>query len=187
MADPVVVPSPGAADVAWAQDLTTKFNTLQDQLEFAVPVFAYKTVAESVNNSAVVQDDDHLFVSVAANARYRIIMHLVVTSTSTTPDLIFRFNGPAGATFTGSAAGLSTAATAVTGELNAGALANITSFPTSNFGYASLSGTHGIIFVGSLLVGSTAGTLQLMWAQNTATAVNVTVAIGSSLELRRIS
>jgi hypothetical protein len=184
---PVVVPSPGAADIYWAQAVSNLLNTLESNLEFAVPTFAYKPSGESATNSTTFQDDDHLFVSVAANARYRMIMHLIVTCTSTTPDLQFRFNAPSGSTFTGSAAGLANGATVVSGELNAGAIAVANSFPTGGFGYASLNGTHGVISVGTLLVGANPGTFQLQWSQQNANAAPLTIGAGSSLEMRRIS
>ncbi|NJP75705.1 hypothetical protein HCJ99_34060 [Streptomyces sp. C1-2] len=51
----------------------------------------------------------------------------------------------------------------------------------------TFSGTTGTTFKGTLVVGSTAGTLALAWAQNTSNASATTLKAGSRLELTRIA
>ena len=45
----------------------------------------------------------------------------------------------------------------------------------------------GVVMIGTLTVGSAAGTMQLQWAQHTSNATGTIVHAGSSLELWRIS
>lgn len=161
-------------------------SQLNDLETFAIPSVVVKTADESVSSSIAPQDDNELFLTVAANASYRLNMHLLVNSAGTTGDLIFRFNAPAGSRLSASSAGIDQGATTVVGSMNAGAIQDVTTFPTSPpFGYGTVASTIGIITVGTLIVGATAGTFRLQWAQFTSSATATIIKAGSSLELVR--
>ena len=159
---------------------------LEDLRTFAIPQLVVKAADESVTSNTTPQDDDELFLTVTANAAYRLTMHLLVACTGTGSDIFFRFNAPTGSTMSASSAGIDQGATTVIGSMNAGAIQNVTTFPTSpNFAYGAVNSTVGIITVGTLIVGSTAGTLRLQWSQATSSATATVVKAGSSLELAR--
>jgi len=172
------------SDFSSGQKLTAlALNTAFDKF---VPLRVRKTADETLNNVAVVQNDDHLFLPVAANTDYRLwLMAAVVTAASATPDFRSGFSIPAGATFTGNIYGLDTAATTGVSSVSfAGFLNNGTPFATPR---GLVTGSN-LIFLweGILRVAGTAGTLQFQWAQNVATAENTTVKAGSELWLTRL-
>jgi len=146
------------------------------------PLFAYKTADESVNSGTTgttLQDDDHLFLSVAANTRYLVECFFAWTS-PVAADFKFTFTTPVGV------AGMWTAlnptlASAVsapyTGSLSWGSTGTFEGFNLDMFARVN----------GILVVGGTAGTLRLQWAQNTANASNTTVRQYSWLRLIKVS
>lgn len=132
-------------------------------------LFARKTSNETVNNSAVLQNDNELAVPVVANIVYKMFLRLIV-NTGTTPDFKMLFTFPAGLT-------MSLHNTESTIPL---------SVPYDQTVTAAMSGTGSdmiILVEGIVLVSSTAGTLQLQWAQNTQTVSDTIVKINSSLLL----
>jgi len=130
----------------------------------------YKSADETVNNSAVLQDDNHLSFSIGANEVWAFKWFLMYTS-GATPDLKLKFSLPSGATMN-----------------------YMTQFDFSSYTEAStlvlpggagnplVETTHGIIFNAS-----SAGTVQLQWAQNTATAVDSKVLKGSYIIAHKLA
>lgn len=60
-------------DPEWAQQITEAVNDFQtriSELESGLPVVAYKDTIETINNTAVIQNDDELVLAVAANTKY---------------------------------------------------------------------------------------------------------------------
>jgi hypothetical protein len=134
-----------------------------------------KTADEIVNNSAVLQDDDHLTLYMGANETWLIELKLFYES-STTADLQIAFSVPTDATLKGRMVGSELAAGTYTDDFtNAriynGAGATVESMVTGNFIYRG---------------GANAGYLTLQWAQNTAEASDTKVLAGSMMILRRI-
>lgn len=153
---------------------------------FATPRTVVKTSDESVASSTSPQDDNELFLSVEASASYRLMMHLVVGGSGTVGDLYIRFNAPAGSKISASCVGIDVAATGVVGSINAGAFNDVTTWPMpANFAYGTVANPTGVICVGTLIVGVTAGTFRLQWSQATSSATATTIKSGSSLELVR--
>lgn len=145
-----------------------------DQLNQLIPIVVAKPLDETVNNSAALQDDDDLVLPVEASANYLVEIEIVYSS-GTTPDLKTTLTVPSG----------------TTGTLNviaAGA-------SVAGAGPVTLTGTvvfdgnaasaWGRLF-GEVNVGSTAGSIQFRWAQNTANASNTIVRAGSFMRLTRI-
>ncbi|MET7949212.1 hypothetical protein [Micromonospora sp. NPDC005324] len=160
-------------------------SQLNDLEVFAIPKVVVKTSDESVASSIAPQDDNELLLSVAANTAYRLQMHLLLLSAGTAGDLRFRFNAPAGSRLSASAAGLEVGATGQTGSMQAAAIQDVTSFPTADFGFGAVGTVVGIICSGTLIVGGTAGTFRLQWAQWASSATATTIKAGSALELSR--
>ena len=133
-------------------------------------LYAVKASDESVTSSTTLQDDEHLFASVAANSVYEVTVALRGTANSS-GDLKVQFAGPAGAT----------------GLFGAGKDHSCVTLGTPN-GPISLSTAtpDTVFFMGTLTVGGTAGTFKLQWAQNTSNATATTLQAGSYMVLRRI-
>src|SRR6185503_9680728 len=85
-------------DPEWAGDITEAVNDHETDLasKASKPLFARKTADETVNNSAVLQDDNHLFVTGAAGQAYKVEAHLLYNS-GATPDARVGWVIPAGA------------------------------------------------------------------------------------------
>jgi hypothetical protein len=142
------------------------------------PVAAYKTATETVNNSNVLQNDDTLFVPVTANAVYEARGRFLYNGNSTA-DLKLGWTFPTGLTMSYTILGVFVATPTV--------------FSTSDFSQTSNPALEGAgadrtaIMWGLVTVSSTAGTLQLQWAQNAANASNTNMLAGSYLILTPIA
>jgi hypothetical protein len=135
-----------------------------------------KTADETVNNSATLQDDDHLTFLIGANETWLIELKLFYES-STTADLKIAFSVPTGATCEGRMVGAELAAGTYTDtftnpRIYNGGGATVEYMVTGNFIYRG---------------GANSGYLTLQWAQNTAEASDTKVLAGSMMILRRIA
>lgn len=130
---------------------------------------AVKTVDELVNNSAVLQDDDALVVSLAASKTYSFTLFAKFSSATATPDLKFDFSGPTGAHqwFFNTTSGGTSASGA------SAALATDQSVTTSS--------TTGVLVIQGIAVTVGAVSLQFRWAQNTATVEDTKILADSYL------
>lgn len=158
-----------------AADLTAMVNAISELR----PVWARKTSDETVNNSAVLQNDDQLVAAMVASATYRFHLRLIINS-GTTPDFKFTFTLPAGATgsmelFEGSSP--TSAATVLQGPFSV----------TTTVAMSGVGADQIIIAQGVIVVSTTAGNAQLQWAQNTATGSNTSVKTNSFLHLQRMT
>lgn len=151
---------------------------------------ATKTSGESVVSSTVLQNDNELVIAnIPANSTWTIDAFLVWQGNET-GDIKFAFAFTTPATVNWAISGgdsLDTAynAGATRGRTQYFASANQTSSPTGAIDMAgSTSPLHGRVS-GLLANGSSASTLQLMWAQNTSNATSTTVLAGSWLRLTR--
>jgi hypothetical protein len=162
---------------------------LNDAIDAAVPLKAVKTANETVNNSTTYQNDDHLVLTPTISKTYRGRLFVIYSATNTI-DAKIRFTYPTGATVAiGAAAPMSSAnETDREGDVLWSASAAATS-PTADI----VLGTHNsgggsailtcaqVMF--TLVMSSTAGNLQLQWAQNAAVATDLVFYAGSWLEL----
>lgn len=152
-------------------------STLSALITEVRPVAARKTANETVNNSATLQNDDHLVVAVAANATYDFTMVLHYTS-GTTPDLKIGWTVPSGTTMAWTAAYYDP-------SLSLGMTSNLTQTTVLALGGSTFNQStyiHGVI-----ITSSTAGNVQLQWAQNSATGSDTIIYAGSYIDLRRLS
>ena len=166
--------------VDWAADVIADLTDHEDRvgdLEALVAadiLLAVKTGDETVNNSATLQDDDHLSVTVAANSVY-ILRHEWVYNTGATPDLKSKFVVPSGTTMLyWTNASISTHAASAQTE-------------ASTVIYDGDGGDVLVTTVARVVTGSTAGTLKWQWAQNTANASNTVVRGAGILVLFKVS
>lgn len=138
-----------------------------------------KTADETVNNSATLQNDDHLSFPIAANEVWTFDLRLFIVGDATA-DLKAAFTWPTGATAIWAPHGQRAADSVVTSAAG-----------TSTSGTAvSLGADAGpalLVIAGTIENASTAGTVQLQWAQQTATVANTTVKRGSVLIADRLA
>lgn len=149
-------------------------------------MFGYirKAADETVNNNATLQGDNELFLAVPTAGTFQFELN-VLYSASTVADIKFAFTWPAGVTAFWSAMGLATGAGSLTGDCT---------FSFTNLGGTSVAfggiavGTPvPIRMFGEIIMGGTAGTLQLQWAQQNLEATNATVHSSSNFRLWRIA
>lgn len=138
------------------------------------PLFAEKTVDETVNNSATLQNDDQLVIAVPANTKWEVDGVFRFNS-GTTPDIKAKFTVPASATLKWNF------------FAQAGTFLGFQQDETTTATVDGIAAPVACLVKGILTVGATAGNLQLQWAQATANASNTIVQIGSYLKLRRMS
>ena len=155
-----------------AADLNSHFTAV-------TPLFVRKTADESVISSATLQNDNHLFLSVAANTTYELTLRLIANS-ATTADIQFLFTFPAGLTMNlhsleASGAGASNAL--FTGPFD----------QTSTRAISTTGSDQIITMSGLVMVSATAGTLQLQWSQFVSIASNTTVKTNSYMILRKVA
>ena len=129
-----------------------------------------KTADETVNNSAALQADDELIIPVTANYTYGFKVFLVVGSSDAAADIKFGWTVPAGTTMLWH---------------------NITSIvsadQTDDISVDLGAGIYVIELSGKITVDSTAGNVTLTWAQNTATAADTVIGIGSHIVYYRLA
>lgn len=146
------------------------------QMTSLAPISARKLAIETVNNTAALHNDTELVVSVLASTTYE--MHLMLFYNSgVTPDLKIFWTAPAAATLMwGGICADAAGAVSLPGNL---------SLATTQVvgGSAADASAH---FWGIFTTSATAGSLQLQWAQNTATVANTSLYAGSALLLRQI-
>jgi hypothetical protein len=141
-----------------------------------------KASTESVTASTTLQNDDELFTSVAASATYDVRVYLLHSS-GTAGDIKVGWTAPTGSVLTWGVQG------AHTGSTSSSQVADVnmqtrTIGETASFGGGSSTGTTAVIY-GSLTTSTTAGTLQLQWAQDASNATATQVRAGSALIVRR--
>jgi hypothetical protein len=146
--------------------------------------FARKTANESVSSSIALQDDDHLLVTVEANAAYHVTLVLFVIALNTN-DFRFNFSGPSGFAFNYIAnsqqltatAGLYSDDTCFVGDATADQ-------PIGGMGAGVTAPGH---IEGVLTTGGSAGTVRLRWAQWASGATATQLLTNSFITARRVS
>ena len=148
-------------------------------LQGVAPLEVIKGADETVS-TLTLQNDDALFLAVAANAQYDFLCFLDYEGgTLGSSDLKAQFTVPGGAALKYQALAQGTAGTQVSYGIRTAATANA-------FGTGGSGAAFGATMFGSLIT-SLAGTLQLQWCQNSGTLVNTTVHSGSKLVLLQVA
>lgn len=137
---------------------------------------AVKSSDETITNSATLQDDDHLFLSVAANAVYEMQLRLYLNADAA-GDFKCGWSVPTSTTMQWTAVDVRVGTT--DGKLN-----QTDVLPIATTGPTWQTQT----IEGTVITSSTAGTLRFRWAQNGAVpATSAIVQSFSVLRLERIS
>lgn len=148
-------------------------------LSSGLPLIARKNADEGLNNNITVQPDDDLFVSVAAGASYIVEGWLIYSAASNTPDLRINYTYPSGATFTRTDWGAPPASTSTNDVVE------MSVATTADVGRAAGTTQRSVLIRGDLVVGGTAGTFRVTWAQVTSDANTLSMKTGSHIKLTR--
>lgn len=141
-------------------------------------LIAVKDADETVNNSATLQDDDDLSVSVSANTDY-IVTGFIIHQSASNADIKFDFSAPSGTTWSFSGV-LSSAGSNFT------QLANLHTDVSGSL-VIPCDGTTEIWLMNALVrVGGTAGTFTIQWAQGTAQSSDTDVLADSWIKLEAV-
>lgn len=150
--------------------------------------YVRKTADESVTSSTTLQNDNELLLAASANCTYTFRVWIMATdATDANGDIKFGFTFPTGATchFSGKGPHSLLASGAFgDGEYIA---RNTATSGSSVATYGLTTSVIGIELTGLLIVGGTAGNLQLQWAQNSSDANATTVQAGSFMTLERVA
>lgn len=144
------------------------------------PIFAWKTVNESVTNSIVDQLDDELFLPVEPFSVYVVLVCVSVVG-STSGDLRLGYSVPTGAQGRRHNMGLAGAATGTTGPMRI----SVHGWPTA-VTYGVTPTSVAVIEEGVLYTESAGGVLHLQWAQNVVDATATVVEAGSFMKIQRV-
>jgi hypothetical protein len=147
-------------------------------------VLVTKTLDETVNNNAALQDDNELFVALDINAMYLFRAFLIYDSVSTAAEMKMAFTVPANTTLVWSPNGLSIAATTRVDSVDQKEVTGSgTQSTTGTIAGSSplLISPHGVV-----TTTDTDGDLHFQWAQGNATVEDTVVRANSYLYLQRI-
>lgn len=142
--------------------------------------WARKTALENVISSTTLQNDDHLFVPVQANAVY-FMTALIKYDGLDAADLKILFRLPTGATLNAQGTALVSGATSQQDIQTLPIFENASTVWGVLGAGATLFGT----VTGVVVVGSTAGNVQVEWAQNASAATPTRLLANSFLNLDR--
>ena len=154
------------------EELTDGSQTALHSHAGSGPTTVYKTADETVNNSTTLQDDDHISLSVLANEVWAF--HMVLHSSSdATPDIKVGWSVPSGTT-------MSWRLHSSTGTAN-------DESDTDQVSGSGVGVTMQDTYGGTIIVGGTAGTVQMRWAQKVAHASDAKILKGSYLIAWKLS
>lgn len=169
---------PVAPDFADGILTAAKLQQLSDAINARTATTVRKTLDETVNNSAALQNDDELFLPLTASAYYVVHARFLYNGNSTA-DFKLGWTFPTGTTMSYTLLGVYVATPTVfsTSEF----------IQTSNPALEGAGADRTAIMWGTVSVSTTAGTLQCQWAQNTANASDTKMRVDSYLQLTQFA
>jgi len=174
----LTLPTPGDAGTngVWGTTLNTAFSQMNDDF------LAVRKTADEAINSTTLQNDDHLLLPVAVSAVYLVEWWLRIDGPAAN-DFKYSWTGPASATMVWASLGINTgdATNLPPTHQDAPTLATVI-----NHGCAGAGTFTQVRGQGYFVNSTTAGSLQMQWAQ-VAAAASTTVRIGSWLKAQRVA
>lgn len=137
------------------------------------------------NNSTAYLDSTTLVMALEANAGY-IIDSFIIYDTNSTADFKIRFTVPSGGFIRMAKWGQDTGASAVAGSINVQAIDDTSDAVEFTLGGVASGTMMTARPSGIIAVGATPGNLQVAFSQNTATAINTVLKLGSWVALSRV-
>lgn len=154
-------------------------------LTSSLTVLVRKSAGQDVTNSTTFVNDSELTCPVEAGGIYRVRFVIFALSASATPDIKTAWAVPSGSGGLKMCQGPTATASAFTDRSNTAARMSGHGFGTS-VPYQLDTAAVGIEEEGILSVGSTAGSVTLQWAQNTASTTATSVITDSYLTVERL-
>jgi hypothetical protein len=147
------------------------FNThIRDNGIATMHLLARKSADETVNNSTVLQNDDHLFFTIGATEAWLVEAYLMVDGGSSSSDFQVAWTVPASATMLWAASSSLSASVVAWETLPAASTPHQLSSAGTAATYGMDTTITGVRLTGIAAGGGTSGTVQLQWAQGTAVA-----------------
>lgn len=180
----LVYPASTANTQLWThfQNLAESADTLHQSVR---PLFVRKTADETISNTTALQSDDALVLTPAINKVYTL-EGLVLYTSGATPDFKMGFTFPAAATLSWNGGGANVNASSGSGDYVSNCANRLAVDSTFAFGGGGAF-VCSIKLDGLIIMGGTAGSLTLRWAQNTAEASNTVVKFDSWLRLTPVA
>lgn len=149
-------------------------------LQAMLPMYAWKTAAETVTSSTTLQNDNDLYLTAAANAYYDFACMLTYQGgTQGSSDLAWAWSVPSGTTMNYAVEGIQTSGAATPGFLRG--------VSGGTAGTNGSGNSFSLNMEGTLYTGNTSGTVQLQWAQAHSNATGTIVQAGSNMKLRQMA
>jgi hypothetical protein len=142
-----------------------------------------KSADESVTSTTTVQNDDHLVLPVLASTRYWLEAFLIYDG-AVGGDIKLGWSFPSGATMRWYGGGMADSATVDNNAATNQFCSAINQ--TMPFGCFATANPDAVHIRGNLLVASTAGNMQLQWAQLTSSGTATKIYAESLLRLTRL-
>jgi hypothetical protein len=146
-----------------------------------------KSADETVNNSAVLQNDDALLFAVDASSTYWFEIYLLLESVSNAADWQLTFTEPSGTSmFWGP--DIHNGTTMWDETVTEASTPGVLRIESDLLLFGSRTGSvHGVRISGIAITSGTSGNITVQWAQSTATASNSVVKANSFVRYRKIS
>lgn len=172
------------ADASWFADITAAVNSHETFLGSLVARKGSATPRSSTTTHAA---DPDLTLALPALTTWDFTSLLFVTSAANAAgDLAFQFAYPVGCTVdVGHLAVHDSIASGSTAGVEAAGTPNSTTSPTTAMAAGASTAITNVFVWGRITLGSTAGSLTLMWAQLASNANATTLGIGSNITARR--
>ena len=148
-------------------------------------IIVRKTANEIVNNSATLQNDDHLLLAIAANEIWFIDVRLLLNAASVNADWKFGWSVPTNCTLYWGFIGhdLTSWPWRETALADSPPLLRIA---TDTVNCGARIGIHGVMLNAVAINSANAGNINLQWSQSTATAEDNTILANSFLIAHKI-
>lgn len=150
--------------------------------------YSANTANQTVTNSTTMVNATNMSVPVVANATYVFECNLSVSGGNSAGDIKFGFTMPTGAQvdYGGQGLDIGLGSSTAVGTINAQGQENQTS-PTTALSYGVSGNVTRIMITGQLRMSSTAGTLQLQFAQNSLSATGSVLRARSFMTVTRVA
>lgn len=157
------------------------------ELNAVIPIFGVVAADQTKTSNTTLADVTGLSVAVEADSTYALDGHIAYDA-GATGDLKMAFTSPTGTTGSWGLYGLGTSTTGSVGDVDGHRIDGFTASDTATAGgSASFSGFMVAPIRGVVITDSTAGTLQMQFAQNTSNGTSTIIKVGSWIRIVKIA
>jgi hypothetical protein len=155
----------------------------------AANIIVRKSADETLANSTVVQDDDHLFFPVLADEVWFVEAFVIFSAVTAGTNMDFKvgWSVPSGTTMLWGAQGVPSNTLSSWGPTATNTSPTSARTEGQNLAVGGANGTNLGTYQGVVTAGATPGDVHFQWAQNSSNANDLTVESGSFLRLTRLA